>query len=941
MSNSFELAGFQRTDSFCCKSPQTELLLALKRKSIDDFENLLLCNVQKNSIDVNYVYEDPDNKTLLDIACSSAGNCKFVDLLLKYGADVNLVNSFFKKPPLHFAVEYSDFETVRLLVEDTNVDVNAVDRNGNTALHVAAKCGNVTFVQLLLEHPAIDPNRVNRKSQTPLHSAITEGSKSVIAVLVNNSRVDLDTIKDFDDLTCREMISKKFPQFEMKAPPRSVPGANKDLFTFLRNRDIKTFLSSIKANRSSLEYDDGSYTYLQYSCRYGLLQVVRTLLDLGANPNNYCEKNQKTPVMIAAEMGYYEIVCILAETNTISFEPVNDQTVLHALLNGLLDCYNEPNRLVELGSSEEEQIGNYYKCLEYLLSNVSHQKLDLNYPDDKGNTALHYAVRLNDSKIIGMLLTSGAYVGFRNVMGDMPVKYINANIIKEVLDNSIVTNGKHSCETDYEIIYKYHLLAPLKVFDSSSKIAEYRPELGTSSDSKYEIVAETEPLVEMSTVPELRPLLKHPLLTAFLNLKWYMIRKWFYINVLFYVSFWFLLTIYVLFIYGPTTSQTSPTNTTIFDPNDYANFRSQSKFVWFLTFLLCGLLLLRELFQFAVSPLRYMINFENWIEILLIGTTFTILLCKVASNNIKSQIAAVAILLSWMELVLLIGRHPLLSTNIEMFKVVSCNFLKFLVWYSVLILAFAFSFYILFKDSSTSDNSSFFVDPIMSLFKSVIMLTGEFETGSIPFSEHPGTSHLLFVLFVFLIAIVLFNLLNGLAVSDTQAIKADAELVDNICRAKLITYIETMAISNPFSFFNVWDKISCMCCCVPIASRRSRFRREKSAHAFCNRINLFPYIFPDREVRTRPNEQNRVIFEPSRSKKIDEETTCIAQCAWRIDPAIMKATKLLLLEKSNGSDPSNQSDIAKCFQKLDEYKKKLDKIEEKISAMMALLRERL
>lgn len=44
--------------------------------------------------------------------------------------------------------------------------------------------------------------------------------------------------------------------------------------------------------------------------------------------------------------------------------------------------------------------------------------------------------------------------------------------------------------------------------------------------------------------------------------------------------------------------------------------------------------------------------------------------------------------------------------------------------------------------------------------------TGEFEAANIQFDAN-STSYLIFVLFIFFVAIVIFNLMNGLAVSDT------------------------------------------------------------------------------------------------------------------------------------------------------------------------------
>jgi hypothetical protein len=60
-----------------------------------------------------------------------------------------------------------------------------------------------------------------------------------------------------------------------------------------------------------------------------------------------------------------------------------------------------------------------------------------------------------------------------------------------------------------------------------------------------------------------------------------------------------------------------------------------------------------------------------------------------------------------------------------------------------------------------------FIDPGRAIIKTIIMLTGEFEASSIDFHQN-ALSYLIFVLFLFFMSIVVLNLLNGLAVSDTQ-----------------------------------------------------------------------------------------------------------------------------------------------------------------------------
>ena len=61
----------------------------------------------------------------------------------------------------------------------------------------------------------------------------------------------------------------------------------------------------------------------------------------------------------------------------------------------------------------------------------------------------------------------------------------------------------------------------------------------------------------------------------------------------------------------------------------------------------------------------------------------------------------------------------------------------------------------------------FFNQPWHGLIKTTIMFVGEIEFGDLPIELNSWLSFLFLLSFVFLIIVVLMNLLNGLAVSDT------------------------------------------------------------------------------------------------------------------------------------------------------------------------------
>ena len=82
---------------------------------------------------------------------------------------------------------------------------------------------------------------------------------------------------------------------------------------------------------------------------------------------------------------------------------------------------------------------------------------------------------------------------------------------------------------------------------------------------------------------------------------------------------------------------------------------------------------------------RYFFSFENLLEVCLICLTGFLLFaggyyCHVGA---KRHAAAVAIVLSWSELITMVGRHPKLSTYniyVTMFYKVLGTFIMFLAW---------------------------------------------------------------------------------------------------------------------------------------------------------------------------------------------------------------------------------------------------------------------
>ncbi|KAJ9590670.1 hypothetical protein L9F63_016298 [Diploptera punctata] len=129
------------------------------------------------------------------------------------------------------------------------------------------------------------------------------------------------------------------------------------------------------------------------------------------------------------------------------------------------------------------------------------------------------------------------------------------------------------------------------------------------------------------------------------------------------------------------------------------------------------------------------------------------------------------------------------------------------------------------------------------------MVTGEFEATSMPFKYFPFTSHVLFVLFIFLVTIVLLNLLIGLAVGDTKEVRDGAELLSNIYRIKFVTDTEKILRDLHVVFSELLKRPNF---CRPAIRFLLRF--------ISKRISLFPKEIPDYQVSVYPNQKCTILF---------------------------------------------------------------------------------
>lgn len=117
-------------------------------------------------------------------------------LLLRQDLDINAIDAF-GDTALIRASMLGYKEIVKILLSDNRLNINLKDFDGDTALSVASLCGRKEIVKMLLNHPKIDINLKDKKDQSALDKAIKEDHSEIVKLLLTNKEIifNLEKIK--------------------------------------------------------------------------------------------------------------------------------------------------------------------------------------------------------------------------------------------------------------------------------------------------------------------------------------------------------------------------------------------------------------------------------------------------------------------------------------------------------------------------------------------------------------------------------------------------------------------------------------------------------------------------------------------------------------------------------------------------------------------------
>jgi ankyrin repeat protein len=210
----------------------------------------------------------------------------------------------------------------------------------------------------------------------------------------------------------------------------------------LDSRHIKKLLKTKNMNIDA-QINDGA-TLLHMAVMRDCEEVVRLLLNKGANPNVGNLYNNTTPLHFAAKKDYPEIAKILCDTNKVNVNAQDNerQTPLHwAAENGNRELVTTLLiRGADINMQDNEGRTPFHcavraghiDTVEWILGILAYKlKVGtdsiINAQDHYGRTPLHSAVGHGHYSIVSMLVDTGADANIVDYKGHKPIDYVKGN----------------------------------------------------------------------------------------------------------------------------------------------------------------------------------------------------------------------------------------------------------------------------------------------------------------------------------------------------------------------------------------------------------------------------------------------------------------------------------------------------------------------------------
>ncbi|XP_038218619.1 transient receptor potential channel pyrexia-like [Zerene cesonia] len=803
--------------------------------------------------------------------------------------------------PLHVAVELQNIESIKDLISN-GASVNCLNNDGLTPLHLCVKRRFEEPLKILANYPYIDADPLSalvdvkdKDGHTVLQSAVEDAWVPGVCIALEAGA----------DVTLRAN--------DGETPLHSAAD--------LGNLDVLMEILSVAKKQNILDcQNEEGQTALFKAIMNGHIECVNALLEEGASIKIQLPGNVNV-LHIATEYNHVEILRLLLEynggeaINMINLLTAGDRRgfgpVHFAVANNSVPCFelllskNADIRLRTTSSPHSSSTPLHLAATKNFIDVanfiVKYDKTTIFEVNCKGWYPLHTASHHGSRDVIVLLLQEGADLSgyttgpkkYRRTAIDMILNNLSkpTEFMEQVFDSYISSNSQNFQEASCEIIVDYRILMPTTCEMKQMKVVEALLKTGNRYGQ--------------------RRLLLHPLLESFLYLKWKALLPFFYIMIAVYAFYVASLTTFSISIFFYKDTNQPPPE--FLDPNIWAN----------ILFVSVCMIILQELLYINKKSTRYLNNVETWNKFgsIILGFILPMAIIFAHGADWPRHIATLALLLSWIQMMFLLSRFPNWGYYVLMFGKVAGNVIKILLTFAFLVIGFSLSFMIQFRSQIP------FESPWAAFVKTVVMMTSEFDYEALFDKEHSETLatsfiivRLIFLVFLILAAIVLMNLMVGVAVSDIN----DLEIQGNINRlAKQVDFLSTLdnLVYNKFFSFVLPKRLN----------EKIRQRRR-----VMNMFTIRPGEPRWKYYKTLPSYlKDSILNMAQKQKKIKEQETNLEEFKNKINEMHEAITKLDMKQNEQiytvKSEKPPKMKLDEVLKRLDNLDEGLDKVKEQVT----------
>ncbi len=223
-------------------------------------------------------------------------------------------SDFLGWPALALAANDGDLNAVKSHLDDADTDINATNREGNTALRIACERGDARIIANLLVAKA-DPNVVNQRGESAVHPVCEYGSAGVLKALIQaGAKVDLKAKNGATPLRLAAQnghtaVVKLLLEKGAKVDEPDGQGQS-PLMAATANGHSETVLVLLAAGADINHRDDQKQTPLMFAAQAGQARVAGVMLTRGADVNAV-NRTGLTALKLAKEYGRMDMIALL------------------------------------------------------------------------------------------------------------------------------------------------------------------------------------------------------------------------------------------------------------------------------------------------------------------------------------------------------------------------------------------------------------------------------------------------------------------------------------------------------------------------------------------------------------------------------------------------------------------------------------------------------